>query len=125
MCDWVVSEDPFLIIYCPNKYKTEGTCHEAADDCLVALKFILIGLLFHVNDDILFYNEDFNKVTFIKDIFWLYMLIKLILIMIIILIKVFLILLFMSHFWLGVGNLKNAKFLKKDKWRINASSVAT
>ena len=40
MCDRVVSEDPFLIVYCYDEYKTQRMCDEAVDDCLVALKFI-------------------------------------------------------------------------------------
>ena len=38
MCDRVVSEDPFWIVYCPDKYKTQRTCDEAVDDSLAALK---------------------------------------------------------------------------------------
>ena len=72
------------------------------------------------NDDILF----FNKVTFFAN-------------QIDILIvdrhkinpngdnNLILILLFMSNFWLGIVNLKNAKHLKKDERRINACSVAS
>ena len=37
MCDRVVSKDPFLIVYCPDKYKM---CNEAVDDSLAALKLI-------------------------------------------------------------------------------------
>ena len=40
MCDSVVSEDPFLIVYCPDKYKTQRMCDEAVDDFLTALKLI-------------------------------------------------------------------------------------
>ena len=48
-------------------------CDEAVDDCLAALKIIpvLLQMLekfdnaLHVNDDIIFYNEDFDKSTFI------------------------------------------------------------
>ena len=51
---------------------------EVVDDCLVALKFICDWFVtsemlekFHdalfANDDILFFNEDFNKVTFIAN----------------------------------------------------------
>ena len=41
MCDNVVSEDPFMLLYCPNRYKTQEMFGEAVDDCLAALKFIL------------------------------------------------------------------------------------
>ena len=40
MCDSVVSEDTFLIVYCPDKYKSQRMCDEAVDNCLAALKFI-------------------------------------------------------------------------------------
>ena len=40
MCDRVVSEDPFLIVYCPDKYKTQSMCDEAVDDSLAALKLV-------------------------------------------------------------------------------------
>ena len=53
-------------------------CDEAVDDCLAALKFIPDGFVtskmlekfynaLHANDDILFYNKDFDKVTFITN----------------------------------------------------------
>ena len=32
MCERVVSEDLFLIVYCPDKYKTQRLSNEAADD---------------------------------------------------------------------------------------------
>ena len=34
-----VSEDPFMTFCCPCRYKNQRMCDEAADDCLVALKF--------------------------------------------------------------------------------------
>ena len=40
MCDRVVSEDPFLIIYWPGEYKTQRMCEEAVDDSLATLKRI-------------------------------------------------------------------------------------
>ena len=39
MCDRVVSEDPFLIVYCPDKYITQKMCNKAVDDSLAALKY--------------------------------------------------------------------------------------
>ena len=45
MCDRVVSEDPYLIVYCPDKHITQRMCDEAVDDSLAALKLIPIGLL--------------------------------------------------------------------------------
>ena len=38
MCDKVVSEDPFFIVYCHDKYKTQRMCDEAVDGSLAALK---------------------------------------------------------------------------------------
>ena len=40
MCDRVVSEDPFILIFCSDRYETQKLCDEAFDDCLAALKFI-------------------------------------------------------------------------------------
>ena len=40
MCDRVVSEDPSLIVYCPDKYITQRMCDGAAGDSLAALKLI-------------------------------------------------------------------------------------
>ena len=33
MCDRVASEDPFMLVYCPDKYKSQRMCDEAVDDC--------------------------------------------------------------------------------------------
>ena len=30
----------FLLLYCPDKYKTQGMCYETVEDYLAALKFI-------------------------------------------------------------------------------------
>ena len=40
MDDRVVSEDPYLTVYCPNKYITQEMCNEAVDYSLVTLKLI-------------------------------------------------------------------------------------
>ena len=34
-----ISEDPFILVYCANKYKTQRMSHEAVHDSLAALKF--------------------------------------------------------------------------------------
>ena len=65
------------------------------------------------------------KILLVKDMFLLKILSTLIFSMIIILMKMILILLFMSSFWLGTGNLKNAKHLKKGERRINAGSMVS
>ena len=69
----VISKDPLMIIYYPDRYKTQKN-DEAVDDCLTALKHIpdwfvtsIILEKFHdallANDDILLFDEDFSKVT--------------------------------------------------------------
>ena len=40
MCSRVVSEDPFLIVYCPDKCKTQRLRFEAVDGSLAALKLV-------------------------------------------------------------------------------------
>ena len=40
MCNRVVSEDLFLIAYCPDQYKTQKMCDKAVDYPLAALKLI-------------------------------------------------------------------------------------
>ena len=32
MCDRVVSEDPFILKYCLDRYETQKMCDEAVDD---------------------------------------------------------------------------------------------
>ena len=74
----------FMIINCPDRYKTQRMFDEATDDCLATLKFILgwfvtrkmlemVQDALKSNDDILFFDEDFSKVTFfaIKWVFWM------------------------------------------------------
>ena len=102
-------------------------CDEVFDDCLAALKFIpdwlvrnkMVEIFMMLYLIIMIYSsfyENFSKVTvFGKNwIFLVYILIKLTLQMTIIFKKMILTtLLFMSDFWLGVINVKNAKHLKK------------
>ena len=75
MCDRVSSQDPFMLGFCLNRYKTQGMCDETADDCLAALKFIpdwfvtskMLEKLdnpLQVNADTLFCNDDLYKVMF-------------------------------------------------------------
>ena len=40
MSDRVVSEDHFLMVYSPDKYKTQRICDNAVDDSLALLKLI-------------------------------------------------------------------------------------
>ena len=39
MRDRVVSKDLFMLIYFPDRCKTQEMCDEAVDNCLAALKF--------------------------------------------------------------------------------------
>ena len=75
MCDKVVSEDDFLIVYCPDKYITQKICDEAVDDSLAALKLIpdwfvtrkMIKKLFtalYADENILYFDEDSGNVVF-------------------------------------------------------------
>ena len=68
MSDRVFSENTFLILYCCDRYKTQRMCDEAADDFLLALKFIpdwfftskVIKKIFKAlcaNENIFYFNE--------------------------------------------------------------------
>ena len=73
-CATVVCEDSFLIVYCPNKYKThkiQKICDEAVNDSLSALKLIpdwfvstkIIEVLFtawYEDENILCFNDSGN-----------------------------------------------------------------
>ena len=45
MCEKIISENPFMLNFCPDKYITQEICDEAVDDFLPTLHFFLIGLL--------------------------------------------------------------------------------
>ena len=75
MCNRVISEDPFILVYCPDKYKIQIMCDEAVDDCLAALKFIPDGFVtskminklltaLYSDDNILYFNKDSGDVMF-------------------------------------------------------------
>ena len=36
MCDKVIYEEPFMLIYCPDRYKPHKMHDKAVDDCLAA-----------------------------------------------------------------------------------------
>ena len=75
MCDRVISEDPFMLVYCPDKDKTQIMCDEVVDNCLAVLKLIpdwfvtskmikrLLTTLY-ADYNILYFNEDFGNVVF-------------------------------------------------------------
>ena len=73
MCERVVSEDPFLIVYCPDKYKSQRMYDKAIDDSIAALKLIpdwfvtskMIEKLYtalYAVENMLYFDEDFNVV---------------------------------------------------------------
>ena len=75
MWNRVISEDPFILVYCPDKYKVQIMCDEAVDDCLAALKFIPDGFVtskminklltaLYSDDNILYFNKDSGDVMF-------------------------------------------------------------
>ena len=72
MYDRVVSEYPFLIVYCPDKYKTQKMCDEAIDNSLAALKLIpdwfvtskMIKKPYTTLYAVLYFNEDSDDVVF-------------------------------------------------------------
>ena len=81
MCDRVIFEDLFMLIYCPNRYKTQKMCDKAADDCLAAIKFIpdwfvsskmleKVHDALLTNDDIRFLGEGFSEVRFFAIMKW-------------------------------------------------------
>ena len=121
MCDRVPSEDPFILTFSSDRYKTQKVCDETFNYFLTAFKsfpdlFVtskMIGKCHDAllaNNCILFFDEDFSKVTFFTNNMG-------------ILgvnlgkinlddnnkVQVNLKLLFMSDFSLGETNLKNAK----------------
>ena len=74
MCDRVVSEDYFSIVYCPDKYKAGRMCDEAVDGSLAAPKLIpdwfVTGKMIkpfaalYADENILYFNEDSDNVVF-------------------------------------------------------------
>ena len=124
MCDGVVSKDPFLLVYCSDKYITQKMCDEAVDYSLATLKLILdwfvtnkmikeLFTVLYASESILYLNED-SGIVIISVMKWVFLIrIMILLILIIILINMILIPLFMSDFWLSILNLKKAKHSKK------------
>ena len=78
MCDKAFFEDPFMLKYCLDRYKTQEMCGKAVDDFLPTLKFVpdwlvtskMIKKLYDTvfaDDDILFFVEDSGNVSFLSD----------------------------------------------------------
>ena len=74
MCDRVVSENLFLILYCPDKYITQKMCDESVDDSLATLQLIrnwflaskMIKKLFstlYADQNILYFDENSSNVV--------------------------------------------------------------
>ena len=79
MCDKVVSEDPFMLKYCLDRYNTQKMCDKAVDAFQPALKFVpgwlvtskLIKKLddtVFANDDKVFFDEGSDNVTIFSDV---------------------------------------------------------
>ena len=75
MCDKVISADPFMLVYCPDRWETQKICNEAVDDCLAALNFIPVWFVtgkmikniltaLCAGTNILYFNEDSRDFTF-------------------------------------------------------------
>ena len=69
MCGKIVSNDPFLIVHCRDKYITQRVCDEGVGDSLAALKLIpdsfvaskiiyKLDTAFYADENILYFNED-------------------------------------------------------------------
>ena len=71
MCERNVSEDPFILFYCPDRYRTQRVCDEAVDDCQAVLKFIpdwfaASKMLEKLNNDL--HDSFLLNILIIKDI---------------------------------------------------------
>ena len=127
MCGKVASENPFLMVHCPDKYKTQKRCDKAVDYSLPALKLTLdwfvtskmikkLYTALYGDENILYFDKDSGNVVFSCNemgILNIDLYILRILILITILMKMILILLFLLDFWVGILNLENVKILKK------------
>ena len=62
MCDKVVFEDPFMLKYCLDRYRTQEMWDKAFDAFLPALKFVphcfVTSKMIKKLDDVLFTNDD-------------------------------------------------------------------
>ena len=125
VCSSIIPDDPFSLRHVLDQYKTQKMCDKAVDDCLAALKFVpdwfvaskMIKILFtalYVDENALYFNEDSsNAVCICNEMGILNIDLNNIKLTILIMIKMILIPLFLSDFWLGILNLKNAKNLRK------------
>ena len=97
-------------------------CNKPVGDSLASMKLItdwfvaskMIKRLFtalYADENILYYDEDSDNVAFIEMGILNIDINNIIIIVIVTLIKMILIILFLSDFWVGILNLKNAKHL--------------
>ena len=74
MCDKTVFEDPFMLTFCLDRYRTQEMCDKSVDAFLQHKNLFLIGLLHKMikkegdavfsNDGKIFFNEDYGDVNF-------------------------------------------------------------
>ena len=61
MCDKVVSKEPFMLKYCPDRLKTHKMCDKAVNAWLTALKFnrdwLVTSNMLELLDDAVFSND--------------------------------------------------------------------
>ena len=120
MCDKIISKNPFMLKYYPDKYITQKISDKAVDDFLQGLNFVLdCFVTSKMVKSFLFLCMQMEIYSILmkilvmlysivmKQVFLIYFLI-----MIVILMKMILVLSFMSDFWLGILKLKNAKDFK-------------
>ena len=75
MCNKIVSDDPFKLKYCHDRYKTQEMYNKVVDDFLPALKFVRDGFVkskkieklltaLYADENMLSFNEDSGDVAF-------------------------------------------------------------
>ena len=78
MCDKIISENPFMLRYCPDQYVTQKICDEPVDNFLPTLIFVtdwfvtskMIKKRFtalYADENILHFDEDFGYVSFSRN----------------------------------------------------------
>ena len=81
MCDIVASEDPLLIVYCPDKYIFQKMSDEVADDSLTTMKHICnwfvtseinknLFTALYADENILYFTEDSEKINLVRPLTW-------------------------------------------------------
>ena len=136
MCDRIVFEDPFLIVYWPDKYITKKMCDEAVNDSLAILKLIpdwfvtneMIKKIFaalYADENILYFDEGFDDAIFNCNEMGILNIDLTNIILMIILMKMVLILLFLLDFWLGILTLSNAFLISNSQGGDESSPLAT